>query len=81
MTISISLDEELERKVRKTLKDRGLTDFVREAITEKLAREQQQSSAYEEGKELFGRYGSGRDDLSSNRKSIVKDKVRAKHCG
>ncbi len=82
MIISIPLDEASERQVRKILKGREVTDFVREAITEKHAREEQKNlSVYEAGKELFDRYGCGCDDLSSNRKSIVRDKIRAKHCG
>jgi hypothetical protein len=30
-------------------------------------------SPYELGKHLFGRYGSGRDDLSINRKHILRE--------
>jgi hypothetical protein len=45
----------------------GLSDFVREAIAEKLEREPaQRPSAYDLGKDLFGKYGSGRDDLSTD---------------
>jgi hypothetical protein len=45
---------------------------VREAIAEKLDREATgQPSAYELGKNVFGKYGSGRDDLSTNRKAIL----------
>ena len=57
-----------------------LSDFVREAIAEKLQREGgERPSAYDIGKSLFGKYGSGRDDLSGNRKTILNEVLRAKH--
>ncbi len=36
------------------------------------------TSPYELGKEYFGKYGSGRNDLSANRKKILKGKIRGK---
>ena len=82
MTITIRLPEELEDELRARLETQsmGLSDFVREAITEKLEREHMEKpSAYELGKHLFGRHGSGRDDLSTNRKKILGEILRAKH--
>ncbi|GHU48775.1 hypothetical protein FACS1894200_06480 [Spirochaetia bacterium] len=35
--------------------------------------------SYELGKDVFGKYGSGRSDLSVNYKALLKDKIRAKH--
>ena len=63
MTITIRLPAKLEANLRARLGRRrvGLSDFVRDAIAEKLQREPEQTpSAYELGKSLFGRYGSGR---------------------
>jgi hypothetical protein len=37
------------------------------------------SSAYDFDKHMFGKHGSGRRDLSSNRKAILKEALRAKH--
>jgi Arc/MetJ-type ribon-helix-helix transcriptional regulator len=82
MTITIRLPEQLEDELRARLEAQsiGLSDFVREAITEKLEREQvEKPSAYELGKHLFGRHGSGRDDLSTNRKKILGEILSAKH--
>jgi len=82
MTITIRLPEKLEDELRARLEAQsiGLSDFVREAITEKLEREQvEKPSAYELGKLLFGRHGSGRDDLSTNRKKILGEILGAKH--
>ena len=82
MTVTIRLPQEIEAELRVRLDARGVTlsDFVREAIAEKLDREAvEQPSAYEVGKNLFGRHGSGRDDLSTNRKTILGKLLRAKH--
>jgi RHH-type rel operon transcriptional repressor/antitoxin RelB len=82
MTITIRLPAKLEAALRARLDQRrvALSDFVREAINEKLEREPAStSSAYEGGKDLFGKYGSGRNDLSSNRKAVLNETLRAKH--
>jgi hypothetical protein len=53
---------------------------VRDAIAEKLEREPvAKRSAYEVGKRLFGKHASGRDDLSTNRKALLNEILRAKH--
>jgi Arc/MetJ-type ribon-helix-helix transcriptional regulator len=82
VTITIRLPGKLETALRARL-DAGrvaLSDFVRDAIAEKLAREPaEKASAYELGKHLFGKHGSGRHDLSSSRKAILNDILRAKH--
>jgi len=81
MTISIRLDKSIEEALRQRLQLSGipLSEFVREAIREKLDKEVGKPSPYELGKHLFGRYGSGRDDLSINRKAILREKLNAKH--
>jgi len=82
MTITIRLPIKIETDLRARLAARGvgLSDFVRDAIAEKLQREPaKQPSAYDLGKHLFGKYGSGRPDLSTNRKAILNEILRAKH--
>ena len=82
MTITIRLPVKLEADLRARLNGRSvaLSDFVRDAITEKLQREPGgPPSAYDLGKDLFGRHGSGRHDLSTNRKAILNELLRAKH--
>jgi Arc/MetJ-type ribon-helix-helix transcriptional regulator len=81
MTITVRLPKTLEAQLRARLDGRsvGLSDYVREAITEKLDREATaQPSPYELGKEVFGKHGSGRSDLSTNRKAILGEILRAK---
>ena len=82
MTITIRLPTEVEADLRTRLDASGtaLSQFVREAIAEKLRRDPaDQGSAYEIGKHLFGRYGSGRHDLSTNRKAILDQILQIKH--
>lgn len=81
MTISIRLDKSIEDMLRQRLLHHGipLSEFIRDAIREKLSREETAPNPYELGKNLFGRYGSGRDDLSTNRKALLQEKLRAKH--
>ncbi|MBJ6611998.1 MAG: ribbon-helix-helix protein, CopG family [Candidatus Thiothrix moscowensis] len=81
MSLSIRLDKTLEESLRRRLQADGisLSDFIREAIRDKLSKEDAKPSPYALGQHLFGRYGSGRDDLSTNRKALLREKLNAKH--
>ncbi|CAA6818786.1 MAG: Ribbon-helix-helix protein, copG family [uncultured Thiotrichaceae bacterium] len=82
MTISIRLDTDTEKHLREYLRTQNgsMSEFVRSAINEKLAHyEANLHKPYEIGKELFGAHSSGRDDLSTNRKALLKEKLHAKH--
>jgi Arc/MetJ-type ribon-helix-helix transcriptional regulator len=82
MTITIRLPNALETELRAKLETSGLglSDFVRDAIAEKLEREPaEKPSAYDLGRDLFGKHGSGRKDLSTNRKALLDEMLRAKH--
>jgi Arc/MetJ-type ribon-helix-helix transcriptional regulator len=62
MTITVHLPEKLEAELRARLEMQGLalSDFVRDAIVEKLGREPaEKPSASDLGKHLFGKHGSG----------------------
>jgi RHH-type transcriptional regulator, rel operon repressor / antitoxin RelB len=78
MTISIHLPKKLEANLRSRARARGITlsDFVREAIVEK--RRRKPLSPYERGKHLFGKYGSGRTDLSTARKTLLDEAISGK---
>lgn len=82
MTISIRLEERTEEALRQQIKAQNatLSAYVRDAILEKIARDQQQRpNPYELGKHVFGRFSSDRTDRSINRKAILKEKLREKH--
>jgi len=80
MRITIRLPTKLAADLRTHLVGARLSDFVRDAISEKLEREPSRPlSAYDLGKHLFGKYGSGRRDLSSNRKAILNEALGIRH--
>jgi len=81
MTISVRLDDQSETKLRARTRSTGrpLSEFVREAIEEKLQREAGESSPYALGKELFGRHASGDSNLSADRKRLIRKKIGEKH--
>ena len=82
MTITVRLPGELEATLRARLKGDGkaVSEFVREAIAEKMQREgKPKPSAYELGRHVFGIYGSGGPDASTKRKELIREIVRAKH--
>jgi Arc/MetJ-type ribon-helix-helix transcriptional regulator len=84
VTITVRLPDSQEADLRARLEARNLTlsEFVREAIAEKLGREAaDESSAAGLGRQLFGRHGSGRGDLAANRKAILAEALDAKHRG
>jgi RHH-type rel operon transcriptional repressor/antitoxin RelB len=81
MPISVRIDQRLEADLRARLTKIGLplSEFVRQAIAEKLAREGGKPTAYELGKDLFGKYKSGRDDLSVSHEQLLKDRLVGRH--
>lgn len=83
MQLSIDLDDAIEAELRLRLQreDMALSDFVREAIREKLLKESSVDASYDLGKDLFGRYASGDTERSSQRKTLLREKIHAKHRG
>ncbi len=94
MTLTVKIPDETEARLHERVsKDElALSEFVLQAIAEKLEREvvavpsaevvqPEKPTAYERGKHLFGKYSSGREDLSENYEAILKEKLRAQHRG
>jgi hypothetical protein len=83
MTITVRLPQDIEAQLRARLEaeKQELSAFVREAIAEKLERDDatKKPSAYELGKHLFGKYSSGRDDLAENSEQILREMLSAKN--
>lgn len=81
MTISIRLDPETEVELRRLLVAQcmPLSDFVRDAIREKLSRSELPATPYGIGESLFGRYASGDTDRSVRRKELLRDRLREVH--
>jgi len=78
---SIRLDKDTERKLEKIAASKKITksQLIREAIAEYITASEKYFSPYKVGEPLFGKYGSGKDDISATYKSRIKDKINAKN--
>lgn len=79
MTLTVKLDRKLEQALARRSAERGVPKsvVVKQALVEYLAKEP--VSAYELGKDLFGRHGGGKGDLSVRRREHFAEMVDAKH--
>ena len=77
--ITLRLDPKIEQDVNNTAKNLGITksELIRKSILEYLSK-LDAANAWEVGQDLFGKYASGLNNLSTERKEIVKEKIRAK---
>ena len=81
MPLTVRLDADTEQKLALTAKEQGLSksEFVRRCLVEYLDQQTGDGrSAWELGKDVFGKRGSGRPDLASNAKQVVREKIHAK---
>ena len=83
MTVSLRLEAALDAALRQRLAhdDISLSDFIRQAIREKIERDQQPTDPYTLGHPLFGRHTSGEPDRSQRRKQIIRERLHAQHRG
>ena len=79
MMITLRLDPKLEQDINNTAKNLGLSksELIRKSIHDYIGRLGKQN-AWEVGEELFGKYSSGLSNLSTNRKELIKSKIKAK---
>ena len=82
--ISVRLDKSLEKQLEQTAKEKEVSksQVIKESLTHyfnMLKQEQKQKTPYELGAELFGKYSSGKKDLSTSYKQKLKEKIRAKN--
>lgn len=77
--ITLRLDPNLEQKVNYTARNLGLTrsELIRKSLIEYIDKTAKQN-AWDAGQDLFGNHASSREDLSSNRKEILKSIIKAK---
>jgi len=80
MAISLRLNIAVERELDKyaRLEGRSKSELIRSLIADFVGTRSKRPTSWELGKHLFGRHGSGRSDLSVNRKSILREKLHAK---
>jgi len=74
---SVRLDDELDKKIQalseKTKANKS--EIVREALTEYLEAREAEDKPFDLGQDLFGRFGSGKGDLSTTYKKRIKEKL------
>ncbi len=77
---SVRLPEELERKVNQLAEQENRTksQIFRNALEEYVAAHEKKRSSFELGEDLFGKYSSGREDLSQTYKKRIKEKLHGK---
>ena len=80
MTITVRLEPELGRQLSSVARQEGLTrsELTRVCLRDFLARRKTRKSAWELGKDLFGKFGSGRGDLSKSKRTVLRAKIHAK---
>jgi hypothetical protein len=80
MTISLRLDDRLARRLASIAQAAGISksELIRNCLDEYLAGRNQEPTAWELGKQLFGCYKSGQGDLSVRAKQIVQERIHAR---
>jgi predicted DNA-binding protein len=80
MTITIRLEPELQEAIDRAAQAQGMTrsELVRECLQHYLEQQQKRPTPWELGKDLVGRFASGKSDLSVRRKEILREKLRAR---
>lgn len=79
--LSLRLSRDLEQKLRTMAETEKISksEVVKQALALYFDAHEKMRRPYDLGQDLFGRYGSGRGNLSRDYKKIVKGKVREKH--
>ncbi len=81
MSVTIRLPVSLEKELARAASRKRVSksQLIRDCLQAFLNAESDTPLAWELGKDLFGKVGSGRSDLSRNRKQIVRDKLNARN--
>lgn len=77
---SIRLSADVEKKIEKISRTEKTTksEIIKTALKEYFDSYDKKSTPYDLGKNIFGKYGSGKGDLAKNRKKILKEKISDK---
>ena len=77
--ITIRLDPELENSIQRSAELLGISksELIRNSISEYLSK-LSKPNPWELGKDYFGKYASGQNNLSADRKLLLKNRIIAK---
>ena len=78
--MTLRIDEDLEQKIEHASENLGISksELLRRSVQEFLAGIGK-PDPWEAGRDVFGKYRSGRHDLSTNRKTIIRNLLSRKH--
>jgi Arc/MetJ-type ribon-helix-helix transcriptional regulator len=78
--VSVRLSKEMEEKIELLSKKANVTksDIIKEALEQYFNEYEKKLNPYEMGKDLFGKYGSGKGNLSETYKEKVREKLNEK---
>lgn len=79
--ISVRLTTEMENKLNQLSKDQNISrsEVIKQALVLYFNDYENKKTPFELGEDLFGKYGSGKGNLSKEYKTILKGKLREKH--
>ena len=79
--ISVRLSKKLEEKINNLSQQENVTksDIIKEALEKYVEEQEKQTKPYELGVELFGKHGSGKENLSETYKKKVREKINEKN--
>jgi len=78
---SIRLPAHVAKKIEKISRTEKTTksEIIKTALKEYFDSYDKKSTPYDLGKNIFGKYGSGKGDLSKNRKKILQPYFKTKN--
>jgi len=79
--LDIQLSPDYEKKLEQIALSENVptSEFIKEILQSYVDGYFRQQTPYELGKDLFGKYGSGKGSLSKDYKKLLKEKLREKH--
>ena len=80
MAITVRVDSKLEQELEAIAKAEGVTksNLIRECLVEYLKSKKSHLSPWDLGKDFFGKSGSGKGNLSKDRKQIIREKIHGR---
>ncbi len=77
--ITLRLDPKLEKTINDVAHRLGVSksELIRKSVSEYID-SLEKPSPWELGSDIFGKYASGQNNLSKDRKALIKEKIRAK---
>lgn len=79
--VSMRISPELEKKLNAIAasENKSRSEIIKESINEYIKKYEAKLTAYELGKDLFGKAYSSQNTLSQDRKKLLSEKLKSKH--